>query len=280
MPHAPVITPYVDESPCPRVEVFFASFTAGTATVTVYRLAAGREYVVRGAVRAATGGTLTRIDFEVPFNVPVTYRAEMFDDDGVSLGFTDSTEVTVVSVFTWLHNPLDPAGAVHVRALAGTAAEIDRPVPATFSRPLGRRVAVALAEPRLGVSGLAYSVFAPDMAAADKVQDLLGSYTRTAVPVICIRIGMEEEPMRIPRPMFLGTAGIIERDIGVNQGLGFTRHDMVGDESDPPVPGLFIPLLTAADLNAYYDTAADLNSGNLTGAAVNRRYDLAGYATA
>ena len=280
MPHAPTITTYVDEFPCPRVEVFFPSLASGTVTVTVYRLAAGREFEMRGAVNAATGGTLTRIDFEVPFNVPVTYRALMFDEDGLPIGYTDPTETTVESPYTWLHNPLDPSGAVHVRALAGTADEISRPVPLTIARPLGRRVGVALAEPRLGVAGLVYNVYAPDLATADKVQGLLGDYRSATVPVVCIRIGQEDEPMRIPRPLFLGTAAIIERDVGVRMGTGTTRHDMVGDEVAPPIPGLFIPLLTAADINAYYATAAVLNGDNLTGSAVNRRYDLAGYATA
>jgi hypothetical protein len=48
----------------------------------VYRLAAGREYLVRGAVKAPVAGALSRIDFEVPFGVEVTYRAEMFDSAG------------------------------------------------------------------------------------------------------------------------------------------------------------------------------------------------------
>ena len=111
---APILTAYVDAAPCPRVEVFFPSLAAGTATVTVYRLAAGREHRVRGAVKAPTGGTLTRIDFEVPFGIPVTYRAEQFNAAGLSLGFTDSTSITVAVTDSWMHNPLNPAGSVRV----------------------------------------------------------------------------------------------------------------------------------------------------------------------
>lgn len=35
---AATLTPYMNESPAPRVEVYFSSFAAGTATVTVFRL--------------------------------------------------------------------------------------------------------------------------------------------------------------------------------------------------------------------------------------------------
>jgi len=308
MPYAPTLTPYIDESPCPRVEVFFEELHPDTATVTVLRSAGGREYQVRGAVRAVTAGTLSRIDFECPLNIPVTYRAEMFDDAGFSLGFTDPTLLGdvvaglapgeslapdddlppgawvvgtgLISDSTWLHNPLNPQGAVKVKALASTAQELSRPVPVEWSRPRGRRFAVGLAEPRQGLAGLQFDVFAPDLEIADKIQELIGDYSTTSVPVICIRIGLQDEPMRIPRPLFFGTEDIIERDINVRFRKGWTAQAMVGDEAEPPTPGLFIPLLTAADINAFYagSTAAQLNNDHARAVDVNRRYDLAGYA--
>lgn len=308
MAYAPTLTTFTDAAPCPRVEVFFDSFAPGTASVTVFRLAAGREYRVRGAVRAATAGTLTRIDFECPFNVLVTYRAEMFDAAGLSLGFTDSAELGdilvglapgddvvpaddllaietisgtgLVSLHTWLHNPLNPAGAVKVELAASTAGAISRPVVGEVSRPRGRSVGVMLSESRLGVQGLRFDVRALDLDTADKVQALIGGYGSPTVPVICVRMGGTDSRVRLPKPLFLGVLDIAELDMNVAWGGSDTIQEMTGDEVDPPVPGLFIPLLTAADINAYYASAADLNSDNLTGSAVNRRYDLAGFATA
>lgn len=308
MAYAPELMPYTDAAPCPRVEVFFPEFDPAAATVTVYRSAAGREYPVRGAVRAAVGGSLTRIDFECPLNILVRYRAEMFDEHGVSLGFTDVSELGdilvglapgdevvpaddllatetvsgtgLVSLKTWLHNPLNPSGAVSVFALESSAREISRPVPVTVSRPLGRRVGVVLSEPRRGVSGLKFDVYAPDVATADRVQALIGDYATTTVPVICVRIGLSDEPMRVPRPMFLGVSDIVERDITVRFGSGATAQEMTGDEVDPPAPGLFVPLLTAADVNAYFATAADVNAYALTAHGINRLYEIAGFAGA
>lgn len=307
MPYPPTLTTYRDEDPCPRVEIFFEAVDPAATTLTVTRSAAGREFEVRGAVNAPTDGTFTRIDFECPFNLPVSYWAEMFDADGISLGFTDATTLGevweglapeddlppdedlspfaemigtgLVSADTWLHNPLDPHGAVKVTALASTATRISRPTPGQVSHPLGRRVGVVLAEPRRGVSGLTFDVYAPDEATADKVQAIAGTYATTTVPVVCIRLGTREGAMRVPKPLFLSVLDIAEEDIGIRYGGTDTAQRMVGDEVAPPVPGLFIPLLTADDINVSFATANDLNAAHARAVDVNRRYDLAGAAS-
>lgn len=273
---APTLTVYSDAAPCPRVEVFFPSFVAGTESVTVYRLAGGRERQMRGAVGAPTGGTLTRIDFEVPFNIPATYRAEQFDASGVSLGFTPSSSVTVASADTWMHNPLNPEGAARVVFSGESASKILRPTPGVVSRPLGRRVGVVLSEPRQGVVGLQIDVRTTTDEDADAVQAMLGD--RGMPPVLCIRLGSEYSVMRVPQPLFLSALSAPEIDISHQWGLGEIAHQIEGDEVDPPIPGLFIPLLTRADLNAFFATRAALNAGGLTRADINRRYDLAGTA--
>jgi hypothetical protein len=305
MAYAPTITPYFDEDPCPRTEVFFEEFAPGTATVTVYRSAAGREYLVRGAVDAPTAGSLSRIDFECPFNIPVTYRAEMFDADGLSLGFTDTTTLGevfdglepeedlppdvdlypysvylgtgLVSTETWLHNPLNPQGAVKVIARLGSAASISRPMMGGISRPIGRRVGVVLSQGRTGVQGLVWDIHAYDLETADKVQALIGDYTNTMPPVVCLRVGGGESRIRVPKPLFLGVMDIAEEMQDVQYGGEWTVQRMVGDEVAPPVPGLFIPLLTNADLKAYYATNAAMAADNATNADLARRYDLAGF---
>lgn len=304
MPYAPTITPFLDSAPCPRVEVFFEEFAPGTETVTVYRTAANREFLVRGAVEAATAGALTRIDFECPFNVPVTYRAEMFDGDGLSLGFTDPTtlgeqyeaddapeddEFTalfpggpigfgLLSASSWLHNPLDPQGAVRVQAVLGSAASLSRPVSGTISRPLGRRVGVMLSRGRAGLSGFTYDIHCDTLAQADKVQAMLGTYTNTTVPVLCLRMGGDESRLRVPQPLFMGVLDIAEEMQDVQYGGEWTIQRMTGDEVAPPTPGLFVPLLTNADLAYYYATNAAMKADNASNAALARRYDIAGIA--
>lgn len=271
------VTLFSDAAPCPRAEVLVTGLEPNVASVTVYRLAAGREFTVRGAVSAPTAGALTRIDFEIPFGLDVTYRAEFFDSSGVSLGYVSSNPVRLDVAETWLHNPLNPQGATPVHVEFETAAVLSRPVPGVVSRPIGRRLGVVLASPRSGVVGMTFNVHATSLETADRVQAMIGGYGRDLPPVLCVRIaaGM---PMRVPRPLFLGVLDIQEEDLTIKYGGEDTVHRMQGDEVAPPVSGLFVPLLTRADLNRYYATRAALNDDNLTRLAVNRRYDVAGYA--
>lgn len=273
---APTLTAYVDAAPCPRVEVFFPSFSAGTASVTVYRLAAGQERQMRGAVDASTGGTLTRIDFETPFNIPVTYRAEQFNAAGVSLGFTPSAAVTVTSAKSWMHNPLDPEGAVEIQLGRESAGRILRPTPGVVVRPKGRRVGVVLSEPRHGVTGLQLDVRTTSDSQADAVQAMCGD--KGMPPVVCIRLGSDYSVMRVPQPLFLSVLSAPEIDITLQFGGHEISHQIEGDEVDPPIPGLFIPLLTRADLNAAFATRSALNAAGLTRADINRLYQYSGAA--
>lgn len=273
---APVLTPYVDAAPAPRVEVFFPSFVAGTATVTVFRLARDMTFQVRGAVRAVTAGTLSRVDFEVPLNMPVTYRAEQFNAAGQSLGFTESAEITIASVDSWMHNPLDPQGSVRVTLGGSSASSVVRVAPGVVSRPMGRRVGVVLSEPRQGVSGLALEIRTFTGAEADAVQAMFGDSGRP--PVVCIRLGSRDGVMRVPQPLFLSALAVAEVDVTWQWGGGEISHQLEGDEVAPPIPGLFVPVLRAKDINVSFAKAADVNNGHLTAADVNRRYDLAGAA--
>ncbi|WP_022886356.1 hypothetical protein [Glaciibacter superstes] len=277
MAYAPVITPSVDAAPCPRAEVLFSSFAAGTTFVTAYRLGGGREYRMRGAVNTPVAGALTRIDFEVPFGLEVSYRAEMFNSAGSSLGYTDATSVTLNVNETWLHNPLDPQGAVRVRMASDAARSISRPVPGSVLYPRGRRVGIVVSEPRQGIQGIALDCYTLTDDDTDRFADMVGTYTSNSVPVLCVRVGADMK-MRVPRPLFASVLDPREEAINLHIGGESMKWSMSGDEVSPPTPALFIPLLTRADINAYYSTRSAVKADNLTRLAVNRRYDLAGTA--
>lgn len=270
------ITLLTDVTAAPFVEVFIDELIPEAAAITVYRLSGGREFLMRGAVRAPTAGAFTRIDFEIPFNVPVTYRAELFDAAGESLGFTDSATTTLLCDDTWMHNPLDPAGGVKVFFGEDSNWKVTRPTPGVVSRPLGRRVGVVLSEPRYGVAGLDLVVRTSSDADADAVQAMMGGDGMP--PIVCIRLGVADQRLRLPQPLFLSALSVTEVDMDHRWGGTELAHSFSGDEVDPPIPGLFIPLLTRADLNAFFATRAALNAGGLLRLDLNRRYDLAGTA--
>lgn len=290
----------------PRVEVLVTGL-AGVAAITVSRTASNRTHQVRGMVRTPVSGAVSRIDFEVPFNVSVSYRAELFDADGLTIGFTNAVALPdtisglapstvlapsaslapgevvvgrgVASKYTWMHNPLNPEGAARVNVLPSSAQVLSRPTPGGVVYPRGRRVGVMVSEPRRGLAGFVFDVECESDADADRVQAMLGDYSSTTVPVLCVR-GGADFAARVAFPLFLGTTDITEEDVNVKWGGGITAQRITGDEVSPPVPGLFIPLLTYADLNAYYTRYSTFNSDNATYLAGSRRYELAGTANA
>lgn len=288
----------------PRVEVLLENVDADVATVTIRRTSAGRPFLVRGAIRQAVAGAYSVVDFECPFNMPVQYRAELFDALGVSVGFSNPYTIGVdmtalypatwlfpadslypvglsgglVSADTWMHNPLDPAGGVKVSLTDTSARSISRPVPGSVVYPKGRRVGVIIGEPRGGVRGVTLDVWCEDLESADRIQSFLGDYTTTTVPTICVRLGGTESRVRLPQPLFLGVLDIQEEMVDVQFGGSRVVERISGDEVDPPSPGIFIPLLSYADLNAFYASYSVFNGDNATYLSASRRYDLAGYA--
>lgn len=280
MAYAPVLTVFHDAAPCPRVEVLFSTLDPAATSLTVFRVAAGRTYTVRGGLRVATAGAFTRIDFEVPFGVEVTVYAEMFDAAGLSLGVTDSAVTTLWVDDTWVHNPLNPDGAVRVMFRGNAARSINRPTNADVVFPQGRRVGVIVGGgARSGIRDVVLDVVTDTVEDADKFAALLGGYESRTTPVLCFRIGASDR-VRLPRPFFVGVAGnAAEEDMTYTRGFGETiAHPLQGSEVDPPAPGLFVPLLTNADINAFYASNADVNSDSSSNLEINRKYEIAGTA--
>lgn len=274
MAYAPILTfqPASDSGP-PRVEVLFTSLHPLARSVTVFRLADRREYKVRGAVRAVTAGQFSRVDNEVPFGVSATYRAEMFDEAGVSLGFTDSASIKVDEPGTWLHNPLDPSGSVRVEFRDNAARDLSRPAEGNMFFPMGRRVGVVVGGQRRGLAGVQLDVIVDDVSSADRVQQMLGDYQSTTVPVLCFRVGAFDR-VRLPKPFFASVFDLREQDLTYVLGGSQIAFEIQGDEVAPPTPALFISLLTRADVNAFYETRADVDAYNLTRLSVARNYSI------
>ena len=276
---APKISMFYDRKPCPRAEVLFESFVAGTASVTGWRSTGLIRYQVRGIVRASVAGALTRIDFEIPFGVGVSYWAEQFDSAGVSLGETAKTTVKFNVKETWVHNPLDPQGATTVEFRSQAARSLVQPVEGEIVHPEGRRVGVMVSGQRRGFENVDLTVVTDSLTQVDLLQAMFGTPERRMPPILCFRVGADDR-IRLPRPFFAAVTQPAEIDVNYAIGTGEQiTTEMSGTEVSPPAPGIFIPLLTNADINTFYLTNAAINSGNVSNLAVNRRYELIGAAS-
>jgi len=267
----PTLTP--DLTGNPFVEVFFEDLHEDAATITIHRLSEDRDWLVRGGVEIATG--VAALDFEVPFKTEASYRAEQFDTLGNSLGFTDPSSITLDYTGTIIHQPLAPAQLwAPVRILPDSVASLVRPAPGGEMVAVeGGTVARWIGAPRQGLRGVRVAVRTDTIEHAAQLEAALGTYVTRQVGVLCIRTSTS---IRWPRTFFArGDLALTDHD--VRFGGTKTRFDAVMDETEPPFPGLVVPLLTYDDLDAYGDY--DVQDANwLTYTDRDRAYELAGLA--
>lgn len=273
----PVLTPVIDAAPVPSVRVLLEQVDPATSVVNLYRIADGRTTLVRGGVRKYAVGGTTVIDWEAPFGIPITYRAEMFSDAAgtQSLGFTDGSTTTLDVHDTWLHQPLNPSLSVRALRLQGTAAERVRIAPGNLVYTQGDEAATWVGGRRRGLFGLDWDLLVDSTVDADRMQELFGANGSSQNAVLCVRT---PPPMRVPRTLFLAVAELREIDVDIAFGGESTRFTFSGTEARPPAPGLVAATLRRMDVDVTYPTRAQRAAAYATRLARDSDYTLAGAA--
>jgi hypothetical protein len=269
-----LVTPYLDENPSPRVEVFVQDPPPGLVNIT--RTAAGRTFQVRGAVDAPSGSGVSRIDVEVPFGVSVIYQAEIKDQVGNSLGFVSSAAATLPVTDIWIHQPLDPTRAVKVDMTDESALELARGFDGEMIYTDGATAGRWIGGRRRALENVTLVAETDTIDAADALQAVFGGYGDDQIPVICVRTPPTFS--RLPRTFFLAVPKPTERDINIRYGGNLSTLVMSGDESLPPAPGLVVALLRYADTDAFFGSYAAIDSAYGSYLARDRDYAKAGYA--
>lgn len=275
MAYAPTLTARVDYAPVPRIEVVFTSTHPACETATVYRVAGSRLFPVRGGVNVFASGGFALVDTEAPFGVLSTYRAEMFDAAGLSLGFTDAADLTLNATGTCLHHPLDPNRRVQVDMRPSFADSIVRPFLGELAQPLGRDVGVWVGGGRTGVTGVDLTVVTDTIAEADAFQAMFGGYGEPQIPILCVRT---DPKWRLPAPFFALVRSASEERFNVRFGGETINWAMFADEVSPPAPALTAGVLTYADLEAAFPTYADFEAAYLTYLDAESDFSKAGLA--
>ncbi|GAA4175742.1 hypothetical protein [Gryllotalpicola koreensis] len=273
MAYAPTLTADLDANPAPRVEVQFPTLDPSCQTINIERTQEGRTYQVRGGISKFAVGGAAVLDAEAGFGLPLTYRAEMFDSSGVSLGYTDSATVTLAVTDTWIHQPLSPALAVKARVFVATSNSVQRVTPGQFVIPEGASVGMWIGGQRQGIQGLQFQ-FRVDPSDADTFQNMFGSYSSDYPGVVCVRT---PPPVRLPRTLFLSPSqsGPVET---AQANFQYITYVMGGNESRPPSNAIIIPLLRREDLDAAYATRGAKNAVYPSRLAQDTDYSKAGLA--
>lgn len=263
-----------DTSGNPRVEVFFDSseLDSDATRLRMYRFSENRTWLVRGGVDVPPGSAA--LDFEVPFNTLSTYRAEMFDASGQSLGFTDTSSTEVEYEGTVVHQPLAPTLWAPMTILDGSGGTLVRPTPGEMTWVEGATTGRWIGSRRRGLVGTPISLGAESISDADRFQFMLSSYTTQQLGILCIRTS---EGIRWPRTFF-ARGEFAEVDWDVRYGGEYIIFEASADEAEPPYPGITTPLLSYSDMSEAFATYTALSAAIPTYTQSSRSYEYAGLA--
>jgi hypothetical protein len=271
------LTPAPANLPAPCITVLIDDLPPGVAELTLYRTAKSRTHKVRGAVEVPVASGFSTQDLEAPFQVPSSYRAEMFDSTGASVGFT-ATAVATLNVYEcWVHNPLDPAGAVAIDITDLSGRSIVRPVDGQKYNPENRPLAVFITGRRRGVEGVQMLFETDDDATASKFDAMFGGYEEDdqQVPVLCIRA---TPFLDLPTPFFAGTLAPSRKPVNVHMGGALRGWEAEADEASPPFAGVVVALLRRMDIDYAFASRNARDAAYSSRLAVDRDYSKAGIA--
>jgi hypothetical protein len=266
---------YPAYTPVPHVELTLFDLTDDTVTVTLYRTVKTRTLPVPGQINVYAVGGRNVVDWDAPFNIPITYRAEQFDAVGNSLGFTRPFTTVLPYDGDFVHNVFDPANGVPVTMAGQAAAALKRPIPTDTYWASGSGVGVGISGQRRGLTDVDVSFLTFDLTTADKVQGMFGDpyVSPTVPPVLCIRTGRN---MRLPQPFYALVTDPTEVPLDLGAGGELIRWECTATEVARPAPTLVAPVLTYEDIDDAYATYELMDAAYETYLERDRDYSLLG----
>ena len=244
---ASTVTPHEDMAPSPRVDVFIddADLDGDTVTITVHQISVAGDIEVRNMVGQLSAGGFAGTDYEPPLGVPITYRVAQFDVGGVELGFVLelTTQVDIGDGYAVLSDPLAPAVAVMVSALATFGGELRRPR-ATRTYRAGLRT-VALMELQSLLQDVPLHCETLTLEDADLLEDVLtaGQFLVRVMP-----------STRLPLLLHVVAPDPVEKPIDVQFGGEIVEWEIKGTEVSRPAIDIVVPVISY-QLFADYVTA-------------------------
>lgn len=258
----------------PRVEVLARAFNSGADTVVFYRADPTRTWTVRGGVSRSTAGGVALVDWEAPFGVPITYRAEMFDASGASLGFTDSASIILDINEVWIQHVLEPSIALRYNLTNEALQELKHEQSGSFLSIQGAPVATWVGSRRTGLTGVDLSGWTDTFEDAGILASMLGTYEQPRVPIVVVRA----PPVYQLPPTFIAVIELARVPFDTHVGGEMNKWSMTASETNPPAVGLVEATLTWDDLAAAYGSWDEVAAAYSSWLDASRDYSLAGLA--
>jgi len=238
----------------PRVQVT-VSAVPEDAAITLFRLFGKYQTTVRGALRESASGAFVVVDYEVPLGIPVTYRAELYDVSGESLGITNEATVTIA----WpgdqvvISDPLAPASSIAVDGHSDFGGVLTRKRPYEQHNVSGRIITLMGLAGKL--EGIPLVCNTRTIEAADELDGILDA------TLVLVR---SAPPSRLP-PLFYAVVGTVKQvPQDVQWGGEWVRWDIEGDETDSSPLDVQVPIITYQMYNDAFPTYGDFNAAYLT----------------
>jgi hypothetical protein len=271
--YEPSLTPRTDFAPVPRVEFVFSSVPVEAVSATVVREVDGQVRRVRGAIGVFAAGGFAGVDTEPPYGVLVEYRAELFDADGETLGFTDPASTVVEFVGTTIQNPLDASRAVQVTLLQGSASDLVREDDGELVQGSGSEYPTWVGFGRSALRGVELRVLTSTVADDVAMRSVFGDYGDRQLPIICFRSSL---PLGLPTPFFGLVRAPRRQQVDAALGGSAVRWILLADEVRPPAEALSVGVLTYEDMENSYATYDDAEAAYVTYLDAESDFTLAG----
>lgn len=256
---ASTVTGFSDMDPSPRavIDIDDADLDGSTETVTIWQVSKWGQVPVNRQPRSAVGG-LVLTDYEIPPGVPVTYKVEQFDADGISLGLVLSltTQVDIPIGMAVVQDPLAPALAVLVPAEVSFAGQLGRSRASKRYQAGGHTFAM---------SG-AYSGFTQTVLRVATTSELEREAMAAVLEQTMILVRTMPQ-MRLPGAFYAMVPEVPMIPINARAGGNADLWDLVGDEVSRPMLDVLVPIYTYDRFKAYLDTLHPPTPGTYDDAA-------------
>ena len=249
---APELTPDAESW---SVAVLFDDLAPRTDTLTVVAITAEGTYPVRSASRAYAVGGFAVTDYEAPPGVDITYRGQMFNAEGVEIGFTESssTRYDIDPSLVIFSDPLVPGNCVLVEALSDFGGRKVRKRDGATYR-VGTRT-VGLFAPLGLLEGISLSVQTQSLDDADMLERVL-----EAMPVLVRSM----PPVRVPRQLYVAVTQTDVQDVDVQWGGARTTYPLEGTQVSRSVTDVVVPVVTRQTYMDAFPTWAAFNAAYAT----------------
>ncbi|MDV3200016.1 MAG: hypothetical protein Q8889_02785, partial [Candidatus Phytoplasma australasiaticum] len=164
----------------------------------------------------------------------------------MSIGFTDSTSITLDVSEVWVHHVLEPSLAVRYNLTDKAAKSLTRGMVGSFLAVQSAPVPTWVGGRRTGLEGVDLAGWTETFADAAVLDSMLGTYEQPRLPIVVVRA---PPAYQLP-PTFIAVIELTRLPFDTHLGGEWNEWAITATETNPPAVGLVEATLTWDDIAA------------------------------